>query len=172
MINLSNNFYLWRSPTLRLWSIGTTDRIVEVSNYPRAEKDTTPKIYAKDTPFTVTKKHLNGKGEFVDSKGLVKKEGKRGMFYKGDPMIGSFPLWIEKDLPFTPSENYEFNFEGMPFPQGSLEVVEMEINKGRGWEKIDYSLTLIKTPYGWYRGWLVIPKDGEEKALLRIQYKI
>ncbi len=49
----------WRSPYVKVYSIGGKNRIAEISNYPRAYKDTTPHVYTEDTPFIVTESDLN-----------------------------------------------------------------------------------------------------------------
>ncbi len=99
---------LWRSPFVKIYSIGGKNRIAEISNYPRAYKDTTRHVYAEDTPFTVTEGDFNGimDGEriYLDYKGGIYRLGEGATHWKGTSLPGAFPLWVESEnLPFTPN---------------------------------------------------------------------
>lgn len=131
---------LWYSPYIKIYSIGGPNRIAEISNYPRAYKDTTPHVYTEDVPFVVQEGDLNHhyneeaakqrgsqrRGdvkdrEFVyfDTEGKIFKPGEQATHLKGDPLPGAFPLWLESaDLPSAPAsdELYTFPCDGLPYP--------------------------------------------------------
>lgn len=97
---------LWYSPYVKIYTIGGSNRMAEISNYPRAYKDTTPHIYTEDTPFIVSEDDLNNDvdGERVhrDSQDKIFRIGERATHYAGDSLPGAFPLWIaSEDIPFT-----------------------------------------------------------------------
>lgn len=97
---------LWYSPYVKIYSIGGRNRIAEISNYPRAYKDTTSHVYTEDTPFIVNGGDLNDEveGERVhrDSQDNIFRVGEEAIHHKGDPLPGAFPRWLEsEDLPFT-----------------------------------------------------------------------
>lgn len=50
---------LWYSPYVKIYTIGGRNRIAEISNYPRAYKDTTRHVYTEDIPFTANDGDLN-----------------------------------------------------------------------------------------------------------------
>ncbi len=73
---------LWYSPYVKIYTIGGHNRIAEISNYPRAYKDTTSHVYTEDTLFI--------------------EDGEEKIHHKGDSLPGAFPLWIaSEDIPFT-----------------------------------------------------------------------
>ena len=91
---------LWYDPYTRIYTIGGKERVAEISNYPRAYKDTIAHVYTKDTLFTVTESDLNyydskGARFYQDSKGVLFTEKSTAIHYAGEPLPGSFPLWIE-----------------------------------------------------------------------------
>lgn len=97
---------VWRSPYVKIYSIGGRNRIAEISNYPRAYKDLTPHVYTENTSFTVTEDDLNevveGEWLYRDSQDKLFTVGEKATHYAGDGLPGAFPLWIESDdLPFT-----------------------------------------------------------------------
>lgn len=59
---------LWYSPYIRLYTLGSSGRMAELSTYPRVEKDTSPHIYTKDIVFTVSKDDYNFNGRYPNAK--------------------------------------------------------------------------------------------------------
>ena len=118
----------WRGPYVKIYSIGGKNRIAEISNYPRAYKDTTPHVYTEDVPFIVAeidyhyripdKDKPRSEWERVhrDSKGDYYRIGEEATHWKGDGLPGAFPLWIEsEDLPFTPNpDKHIFPIDKLP----------------------------------------------------------
>lgn len=103
---------------MKIYSLGSTLRVMELSTYPRAYVDTDPHVYEVDTYFTVTENDFNsiyrgnedevhpridmviGEEIFRDTLNYCFKEYETGCHYAGDPLPGSFPKWIEsEDLP-------------------------------------------------------------------------
>ncbi len=124
----------WRSPYVKVYSIGGRNRIAEVSNYPRAYKDTTPHVYAKDTSFTVTEGDLNheveGEQFYMDLREDLFRIGEKATHWTGELLPGAFPLWIEsEELPFTPnSKEHIFSLDKVPAPILQLAEAGIKIN--------------------------------------------
>lgn len=55
---------LWYNPYLRIYSLGVTERLAEISCYPRVKKDKTPHVYTETTPFVVSENDYNFKGKY------------------------------------------------------------------------------------------------------------
>lgn len=109
---------------MKIYSVGANYmRVMELSTYPRAYKDTSPHIYTVDTAFTVTNADLNdnywlervnlgiyharsgiaeGTWIFVDTRKDVFLLGETAHHWAGDPLPGSFPLWVESEALQTP----------------------------------------------------------------------
>jgi hypothetical protein len=176
--------------------MGKTERVLEVSNYPRfaadpyvvshhhtwlkerftdyAAKNTEAHVYKEDTPFTATE-------DLVDSKGKAIKKGETATHFKGEPLPGSFPLWLKRETDGETKTDYEFDLTGLPYPITS--IVEVNINRGHGWEELDKRGLLVdsfrsfcnlatRNIGGWYEGKVTIPKqEGDsDKVLVRISY--
>lgn len=89
----------WFNPYVKVYTLGGDNRMIEVSNYPRAYMDTEPHIYNMDTLFIVEKEHLNEDktNKYVDSKGNEFNLGETATHWKGDPLLGAFPKWITSE---------------------------------------------------------------------------
>ena len=124
----------WRSPYVKVYSIGGRNRIAEISNYPRAYKDTTPHVYAKDTPFTVTEGDLNheeeGERYYQDSREDLFRIGEKATHWTGDSLPGAFPLWLEsEDLPFiADAKEHTFSLDKVPAP--IVQLAELGVKAG------------------------------------------
>jgi len=125
---------LWYSPYVKIYSIGGKNRIAEISNYPRAHKDTTLHVYTEDTPFIVTTDNLNhrvnGEEVYLDSRANIFRIGEEATRWKGDALPGAFPRWIEnEDLLFTSNpDEHVFPIDKLPGP--ILELTEGGIKVG------------------------------------------
>lgn len=167
---------LWYSPFVKVYSIGGRNRVAEISNYPRAYKDTSPHLYIEDTPFTVTKddfNHVEGKEEvYRDSKEDIYRLGEAATHWKNDPLPGAFPLWIEDDnLSFTPDDKeHTFSLDKVPAPIVAL--AEAGLKVGASYVKLlPGSLNDMKSQL--LSGKIVFPRkvqDGD-KQVIRIRYR-
>ena len=93
---------------MKIYSIGGTSRVMELSTYPRAYKDTDPHVYTEDTPFTVTEEDLNYYDEnderwYQDILGNLTPLGGTALHYAGEGLPGAFPLWLESETLPVPS---------------------------------------------------------------------
>lgn len=95
---------LWYTPYgadvayIRIFSIGGANRIAEISNYPRAYRDTVAHVYAVDTSFTVIRDNYNTAADdaYYDSvTDIYYHIGDKATHYAGDSLPGAFPRWIE-----------------------------------------------------------------------------
>ncbi len=100
---------LWYSPYVKIYTIGWHNRIAEISNYPRAYKDTTSHVYTEDTTLI--------------------EDGKEVICHKGDPLPGAFPLWVERaDIPFAPNlDEHIFPLSDVPSPIKSLSEAQQRV---------------------------------------------
>lgn len=55
---------LWYNPSLKIYSLGATERLAEISCYPRVKEDKSPHVYTEDTPFLVSENDYNFKGKY------------------------------------------------------------------------------------------------------------
>ncbi len=133
----------WRSPFVKIYSIGGKNRIAEISNYPRAYKDTTPHVYTEDVPFIVTKSDLNYEDEngrfHRDSRGDLYRDGEEATHWRGTYLPGAFPLWIEsEDLHFTPNpDEHVFPIDKIPGKKNKRALSELRFKIGQQFEKPD-----------------------------------
>ena len=113
---------IWYSPFVKVYHIGGRNRIAEISTYPRVYKDTTSHVYTENVSFTVTESDLNyeeeGERYYRDSKENLYRLGEEATHWKGDPLPGAFPLWLEsEELPFTPNpDEHVFPIDKVPGP--------------------------------------------------------
>jgi len=168
---------LWKSPYIKIYSLTGRERVAEISNYPRAYKDTTPHVYEKDIEFTVAEDDLNHyleDGEFVyfDSKRDVHREGEKATHWKGDSLPGVFPLWIEdENLPFTKdTKNHIFPLDKVPKPIVSL--TEAGLKDATFYLPFD-SLTLSKVNSDIVKGEITFKRVAldSDKQILRFKYR-
>ncbi len=166
----------WRSPFVKVYSIGGKNRIAEISSYPRAYKDTTPHVYIEDVPFIVTKSDLNhrinGEEVYRDSRENIFRLGEEATHWKGDPLPGAFPLWIEsEELPFTPNpDEHVFPIDKVPGP--IVDLSEGGIKAGPVFVKLpEQALVAMREhlPTGKITQ-KRIPPD-EDKQIIRIRYR-
>lgn len=167
---------LWYSPYVKVYSIGGKNRIAEISNYPRAYKDTNPHVYTKNVTFTVTEDDINheenGERFYRDSKASLFKVGEEATHWMGDSLPRAFPLWIESDtLPFTAdSEKHVFSLDKVPAPIRDLKEVSFKVN--------DVYVKQSKTTLKRIAKKLALknivfprqPEDGD-RQIIRIKYK-
>lgn len=167
---------LWYSPYVKIYSIGGKNRIAEISNHPRAYKDTTPHIYVKNTPFTVTKDDLNYEDEngsfHQDSKEDLYRLGEKATHWKWDSLLGAFPLWIEdENLPFT-SEDKEHTFHLDKVPGPIVNLSEGEIRVGSIFVKLpSQALTNMREHIP--MGKIILKRKTQDtnKQVIRIKYQ-
>jgi len=167
---------LWYSPYVKIYSIGGDNRIAEISNYPRAYKDTTPHIYEKDESFIVAEGDLNHNiegGEFVhmDSRGQIFRIGEMAVHYKGDSLPGAFPLWIESEnIPLTPNPGkHVFPVTGVPGPIRKLTEVGLKV--GNVYMKVsDSALNTIKVTLNSGKIEFDRKAGAQDKQIIRIRY--
>jgi len=106
---------LWHSPYMKVYAAGGKMRFIEVSNYPRAYKDTEEHVYLFNTIFTVIERDLNefledGTEVYRDIQEQNFKVGEQATHFVGEPLPGSFPLWLESEtLPDEPNEGFHIN---------------------------------------------------------------
>jgi len=111
----------YRVSFMKIYSLSGTLRVMEVSTYPRAYKDTSTHMYTEDTPFTVTQDDctwyyddswmLVGTEQplaywdlvYLDLHNYVWKAGDTAYHYIGEPLPGIFPDWIESEYLPLPS---------------------------------------------------------------------
>lgn len=167
---------LWYSPYVKIYTIGGPNRIAEVSNYPRAYKDTTPHLYIEDTPFIVTESDLNwavGVERFYrDSKDKLFSVGKEATHWIGDPLPGAFPLWIEsEELPFTSDlEKHEFPLSDVPGP--IVNLVEAGQRVGATFVKLpEQAVTHMKAELPIGKVTLERKPADSDKQIIRIKYQ-
>lgn len=91
---------LWYDEYTRIYTVGGKNRVIEISNYPRAYKDTALHVYTVDTNFRVAEADLNYYDEkggrwYQDSKGGITKLGQWATHYAGESLPGAFPTWLE-----------------------------------------------------------------------------
>ena len=167
---------LWYSPYVKIYTIGGPNRIAEVSNYPRAYKDTTPHLYIEDTPFIVTESDLNheveGERFYRDSKDNLFSIGEEATHWIGDPLPGAFPLWLEsEELPFTPDlEKHEFPLSDVPGPIKSLAEAQQ---KGEGaFEKLsEEAVAAMREQVPTGKITLAREPADSDKQIIRIRYR-
>ena len=170
---------LWYSPYVKIYTIGGPDRIAEISNYPRAYKDTAPHVYTEDTPFIVTESDLNHEVEeegnptvYRDSQGKIFHVGEEAIHYVDDPLPGAFPLWIEsEELPFTPDlEKHEFPISHVPGPIKGLAEAQQRVTAA--FEKLpEEAVTATRENVPTGKITLARKPADSDKQIIRIKYQ-
>ena len=167
---------LWYSPYVKIYSIGGPNRIAEISNYPRAYKDTTPHIYTEDIPFIVTESDLNheveGEWFYRDSKDNLFSVGEEATHWTGDSLPGAFPLWLEsEELPFTPNpDEHVFPIDKMPRP--ILDLAEGGIKAGAVFVKLpEPALAAMRERLPTGKITQKRKPQDEDKQIIRIRYQ-
>ena len=175
-------FGLWKDQYTRIFSIGGSGRVAEVSNYPRAYKRTEYPRYTKDEKFTVTRSECNDirviteepyNAEIVyrDLKGVIFNIGEEATHYIGEILPGAHPLWLEdENLPFSPNPNFHiFPIIKVPAPIKGLTEAGF---KSENYNKLD-SLTLSKINSDISKGEIKITRYAGEsdKQILRFKYR-
>lgn len=92
---------------MKIYTLGGPRRVMELSTYPRAYKDTSPHVYTQETAFTVTLDNLNyenEKGSWYrdETTNQLYALGSTAYHHVGDPLPGSFPLWVATETLATP----------------------------------------------------------------------
>jgi len=170
---------IWYSPYVKIYSIGGRNRIAEISNYPRAYKDTAKHIYTEDIEFIVSKRDLNivedGKRFYEDSKGKLFNIGDKAIRWAGDQLPDSFPLWITSEsLPYTQDlVNYKFDLSQIPgFPRSGYFIFEVYSWNENSYQQISSQvLNSIKSQASSKK--IILkrkPREGD-KQILRIRYR-
>jgi len=170
---------LWYSPYVKIYTIGGPNRIAEISNYPRAYKDTDPHLYTEDTPFIVTKSDLNDEIDeegnptvYRDSKDNIFRVGEEAIHWIGDPLLGAFPLWLEsEELPFTPGlKEHVFPISDIPGPIKSL--AEAQQKAEAAFEKLtEEAIVTIKEKLPTGKITLARQPTDSDKQIIRIRYR-
>ncbi len=118
---------LWYTPYgddkayIRIFTIGGSNRIAEVSNYPRAYRDKVAHVYTSDTPFTVTKDDYNTEADdayYDPVTTIFYHVGDTATHWTGDSLPGAFPRWLEYLVEQTPIalDAYRFPLNAVPKP--------------------------------------------------------
>ncbi len=166
----------WRSPYVKIYSIGGRNRIAEISNYPRAYKDMSSHLYTKDVSFTVVEDDLNYEDEegrfYMDSKDNLFEVGEEATHWMRDSLPGAFPLWLEsEDLPFTSNlDEHVFPIDKVPGP--IVDLTEGAEKVGSVFEKLPEE-ALVNMRDHLHTGNIVRgrqPQD-EDKQVIRIRYR-
>ncbi|GAI54555.1 unnamed protein product, partial [marine sediment metagenome] len=170
---------LWYSPYVKIYTIGGPNRIAEISNYPRAYKDTTPHVYTEDALFIVTESDLNDKIDeagnptvYRDSKDKVFRVGEEAIHYIGDSLPGAFPLWLEsEELPFTPDlKKHGFPIDKIPGPIKGL--VEAQQRVAAVFEKLpEEAVTTMREKLPTSKITLARKATDSDKQIIRIKYR-
>lgn len=167
---------LWYSPYVKIYSIGGPNRIAEISNYPRAYKDTTPHVYTEDTPFIVSESDLNdevaGERVYRDSQDKTFRVGEEATHWIGDSLLGAFPLWIEsEDLPFTADqERHIFPLSDVPGPIKGLAEAQQKVEAA--FEKLpEEAVTAMKEALPTGKITLARKAADSDKQIARIKYR-
>lgn len=166
----------WRSPYVKIYSIGGRNRIAEISNYPRAYKDTSPHVYTEDIPFTVNEDDLNHEDEgeqfYMDSKEDLYRLGEKATHWTGDGLPGNFPLWVESDtLPFAPNiKDNVFSLVSVPGPV--VQVMECGIKAGPVYVKLpEPALDALRALLPTGKITLTRKPADLDKQIIRIRYR-
>lgn len=167
---------LWYSPYVKIYTIGGSNRIAEVSTYPRAYKDTSPHVYTEDTPFIVVEGDLNdevdGEGVYMDSRENAFRIGEEALHYAGDPLPGAFPLWLEsEDLPFTIKlGDHVFPIDKVPGP--ILDLSEGGVRAGSIFVKLpEQALAAMRKQLPTGRITQKRKPADNDKQIIRIRYR-
>lgn len=167
---------LWRSPYVKVYSIGGKNRIAEISNYPRAYKDTDPHVYTEDIPFTIAEEDLNcvieGERFHRDSRGDLYRFGMKANHWMNDSLPGVFPLWIEsEDMPFTPNPiEHVFPVDKVPGP--IIDLTEGAIKAGPKFKKLPGPALAAMREHLPTGGITISRKPADvDKQIIRIKYR-
>lgn len=111
---------LWYDAYTRIYTVGGKNRIAEISNYPRAYKDTTAHVYTVNTSFIVMEGDLNyysegGARYYRDRKEDLFSIGQMAVHFAGEPLPGAFPLWLEYTT-LQPVDKASMSFDNTPQP--------------------------------------------------------
>lgn len=126
---------LWYDEYTRIFSVGGKYRVIEISNFPRAYKDTVSHVYEKDVVFTVTETDLNyydekGARFYQDSRQKLFKLGEKATHWAGDELGGAFPLWLQySNVQVIPNDAKSEVTSTAKFPAENI-VSKMEIKSG------------------------------------------
>ena len=169
---------LWYSQYLKIYTLGGTSRVAELSTYPRAYKDTDPHVYTEDVPFIVTEEDVNTEdGEYRDGKGELHKVGSQAIHYAGDDLPGGFPLWLESEtLPVPPMGGKPHEFllvlEAILGQLVKVHLEEVYIKKDDQWVELD-TPSINRFRGELVRGMLSLPrKTGDsDRQIILIKYK-
>ncbi len=131
---------LWYNPYMKIYTLGGNLRVMEISSYPRAYKDTNPHVYTQDTYFVVTEDDLNYYDEndnrfYQDGRGNKFTKGQVAVHYKNESLPGSFPLWIENEsLPFSAKSNLQYEIdivkESLQNQLANVEIIDVYLKNG------------------------------------------
>jgi len=167
---------LWYSPYVKIYSIGGKNRIAEISNYPRAYKDTTPHVYTEDTPFIVSESDLNheveGERFYRDSRENLYRIGEEATHWRGDGLPGAFPLWLEsEELPFTPNlDEHVFPIDKVPRP--IIDLAEGGIRAGPVFVKLpEQALVAMREHLPTGRITQKRKPADDDKQVIRVKYR-
>lgn len=169
---------LWYSQYMKIYTLGITGRVAEISTYPRAYKDTDPHVYIEDVPFIVTEEDVNTEdGKYRDSKGNFHNVGSQAIHYAGEDLPGGFPLWIESEtLPVPPKGGKPHYFllvrEAILGQLVKVYLEEAYIKKDDQWIKLD-TPSINKFRGELIRGMLSMPRKAEDsdRQIILIKYR-
>lgn len=167
---------LWYSPYVKIYTIGGPNRIAEISNYPRAYKDTTPHVYTEDTHFIVTESDLNDRIDeervYRDSKDNIFRVGEEATHWIGDSLPGAFPLWIESEnIPFTPDlKEHIFPISDIP---GLIKgLAEAQQRVGAAFEKLpEEAVSHMRAELPTGKITVARKPADNDKQIIRIKYQ-
>lgn len=153
----------YRVSFMKIYSLGGSSRVMELSTYPRAYVDTDPHVYEEDIAFTVTQDDLNDyyysevaqagiyevRGDIedgvpihVDSKRNVYLLWETAYHWIGDPLPGVFPKWIESEsLPLPPWSEQQKDIFPYVFNAVKGELVDVILHEAVYKEDVDATWT-------------------------------
>ena len=161
---------IWYNPYVRIYSLGVTERLAEISCSPRVKRDRARHVYEQDEFFEVLPEHVElPDNVFRQADGKEKGVGETAN-RKGTLLPGALPRWIPEEVqPEVPdASEYVYPIVTEAFLG---ELVRLEIDNA--WVDLDSQLTYLTKPE--LAALLTQLADGEVKlpykGILNIQYR-
>lgn len=121
----------WFNAYVKIYTLGGDQRIVDLSNYPRAYEDVERHCYTEDVEFIVGSEHVDKKGEYVDSKSNVFKIGDIATHWIGDLLPGAYPKWIPSEGLMGGGGDPMDHFDDLPWELDKVIQIETFGDDGR-----------------------------------------
>lgn len=120
---------IWRDAYTRIFSGLHGERVAEISNYPRAYRDTVAHVYEEDVSFTVTEGDLNSEAngtryyyDPVDE--TYHGNGTKATHHEGEPLPGQWPKWLEYETPQLVGDTSGVKFDTRHIPGKNITSLE------------------------------------------------